>query len=407
MDLLIVAGQVLVGPPGQRVPDGAVLVQDDVIKDVGPAAEVEARAPDTVRIVRFPDATVLPGLFNCHVHLAFDAGPDPVATVQAADASELLLRMAARAGQLLRCGVTTVRDLGDRDGLALKLRDAIAEGALPGPRILSAAAPLTVPGGHCWYFGGEVADEQAIREMVGRNATMGADLIKVMVSGGQTTPGGAAMWESQFDVEQLRVIVREAHRHGLPVAAHAHGTDSISVSAAAGVDTIEHCTWLTEGRFDPRTEIAEQIANKEIAVCPTSSPNWRSLERFVGPERAAQLHGRLRWLDDHGVRLVIGSDAGLPGSVFDDAVSALELYQHLGFSHERIIEMATVHAADALGLAGITGRLANGLSADLLVVNGDPLVDLTALRDVRFVCAKGRPHIPTDVALATTNPADV
>jgi len=393
--LLISAGQVLTGVAGERVPDGAVLVDGSSIRAVGRREEIEAVAPEGVRRVSFPDATLLPGLINCHVHLAFDAGPDPVAGVQGADDVQLLAGMADRARQLLDCGVTTVRDLGDRDALVVRLRDAIADRALPGPRILAATAPLTTPGGHCWFLGGEVDGEPAIREMVRRNARRGADVIKVMVTGGALTPGGAPMWQSQFGVDEVRVVVEEARRAGLKVAAHAHGTEGIVSAVAAGVDTIEHCSWLANGfRFDVRDEVAAEMAAKGIAVCPAMSPNWRDFGARLGQEVAEELFGRWRWLADHGVRLIAGTDAGIPRSVFDDFAGSLELFGHLGFAPGRIIELATVDSAQALGIAARTGRLAPGLDADLLVVGGDPLTELTALRRVRLVLARGRSHVP-------------
>lgn len=388
--LLVVAGQVLVGPAGERIKGGAVLVDGGVIVAVGPRDVVEGLAGPGVERSDHPGATVLPGLINCHVHLAFDAGPDPVGSLRAADDAALAVGMAARARELLAGGVTTARDLGDRGALAVPLRDAIAAGEVPGPRLLAATAPLTPPGGHCWFLGGEVTDAASIRDRIARNVAAGADLIKVMASGGQMTPGGAAMWESQFDAEQLRIIVAEAHDAGLRVAAHAHGTASIVAAVDAGVDSIEHCTWLTDGVPDERDDIAARIVDQGIHVCSAMSPNWRAFIDRLGPERAERSFARLRWMDDLGVRLVTGTDAGLPFSGFGDFVGALGLYEHLGFPLDRIIEMATTRAAGALGLAEETGRLAPGYAADLIVVRGDPTTDLNALRDLELVLARGR-----------------
>lgn len=125
---------------------------------------------------------------------------------------------------LLSAGVTTVRDLGDRGGLAMKLRDRLS-----GPRVVGSGPPITVPRGHCWFLGGEVDGEDALRQRVRANAAMGADVIKVMASGGQLTPGSPPMWQNQFSVDELRLVVEEATRVGLPVAAHAHGTEAITV----------------------------------------------------------------------------------------------------------------------------------------------------------------------------------
>lgn len=407
MDLLITARQVLIGPRGGRIVDGAVLVQGSTITAIGRRAEVEPRATPNTSRAHLPDATVMPGLLDCHVHLAFNAGRDPVAALTDDDDATVLLGMAGRARQLVDAGVTTVRDLGDRGRLSVRLRDAIAAGVVPGPRILAATVPLTVPGGHCWFLGGEVDGEHAIREMVGRNAEAGADVIKVMVTGGHLTPGGAAIWESQFTTAQVRVAVEEAKRHGLPVAAHAHGTEGIAAAVDAGVDTIEHCTWIGNGQLAAPPELIARIVADGIAVCPAIGAHWRSYEKSFGHEVANALLDRLRWMEEQGVRLVAGTDAGIPGALFDDPVGGLQAFAHVGFSNDRIIELATVDAAQALGLADRTGRLAAGYDADLLVVDGDPLADLDALRRIRLVLARGRPHAPAAFATRIAGSAAV
>lgn len=137
---------------------------------------------------------MLPGVINAHVHLAFHGGPDTVATLRATEDAALAAAMAQRAQQMLACGVTTVRDLGDRGGLAARLRDRIAAGELPGPRILTSGAPLTIKQGHCWFLGGEVAGPGELRPRVRALASAGVDLIKVMASGGQLTPNSPPMW---------------------------------------------------------------------------------------------------------------------------------------------------------------------------------------------------------------------
>jgi imidazolonepropionase-like amidohydrolase len=399
VELLLSAGQVLTGPAGARIADGAVLTRDDEIVAVGPAAEVRAQAEPDTRELAFPGGTVLPGLIDCHVHLAFDASLKPVEALQESDEFSLLLGMTGRAQQLLDCGVTTTRDLGDRDGLAVHLRDAIASGALAGPRILSATAPLTVRGGHCWFMGGEVDDEDEIRTMVRRNARNGADLIKVMATGGGMTKGGPLIWEPQFSAAELKIVVDEASEAGLRVAVHAHGVEGIANAVAAGVHTIEHCSWATKDGFDLRTELAEEIAEKGIFVCIGASPNWRMLPKAFGEERAAKLFDQARWMAEHGIRLIAGTDAGVPRATFDRFPSSLEFYAHIGLSPARVIETATTEAADALGIASSTGQLTPGRKADVLVVDGDPLADIAALHNTEFVVAAGKPHVPNRTIL--------
>ncbi|MGW3176713.1 amidohydrolase family protein [Streptomyces sp. NPDC001153] len=398
--ILITAGQVLLGPSSAHVRDGAVLIAGDGIVAAGAREEVLACAEPDCRTLDFPDSTVLPGLIDCHVHLAFDAGPDPVTTVRESDDATLLLGMAGRARQLLDAGITTARDLGDRGGLVVRLRNAIGEGAVAGPRILAATAPLTARNGHCWFLGGEVEGETEIREQVRRNAEEGADVIKVMATGGGLTRGGPAIWEPQFTAEELAAAVEEAHRLGLPVAAHAHGVDGIAAAVAAGVDSIEHCSWMTEdGSSDLREDLLAEIIAKGIPVCPANHPNWRAFADRVGAEKAAELFAPMRRMAERGVNLVAGTDAGVPRAVFGGLVSSLEFFEYLGVPRNGIIDMATAQAASALGLDGQTGRLAEGYRADILVVDGDPLAGLDALRAVRLVLAGGRPHIPEDAAL--------
>jgi len=391
--LLISAGEMLTGPAGGRIPDGAVLVTEDRIVAAGARRDVEALAPRGTRRADYPNGCLVPGLVDGHVHLAFDPDGDPLAAVQVSEA-ELVLRMAGHARQMLAAGVTTVRDLGDSRRLTVALREAIAAGQIPGPRILAATTPLTAPGGHCAFLGGEVGSAEAIRELVQANAAAGADVCKVMASGGHLTPSGPAMWESQFSAEELGVIVREAHALGLPVAAHAHGTDAIVAAVHAGVDTIEHATFVHGAGFEVPLATVSRIVEQGIFVCPAISRNWRGFGQRFGEQFAEEFLARLRWMDEQGVKLAAGTDAGIPGASFSAYVDGLEAFAHAGMTTERIIEIATVQAAAALQLAGTTGQLAPGLSADLLVVDGNPLDDLGALRAVRLVLAKGRPYVP-------------
>jgi imidazolonepropionase-like amidohydrolase len=384
MDTVLSASQVL-PTPDAPIRDGAVLVRDERIVAVGPAAEVRAQAAPDAAVRDFPGATLLPGLVNAHVHLSFNAQPDFLTAFSAATPDSLPAHARDALGQLLRTGVTTVRDLGDSGtAFAVRAQDG------PAPRVLAAGRPLTVPDGHCHFFGGAVTDDDSIRALVDANAEAGADVIKVMASGGQITEGGANMWDSQFDARQLGLIVERAARHGLPVAAHAHGADAITASVEAGVSTIEHCTWMTgPQRTDLRPDVARRMAEQGIAACSTSSRNWRKLVERMGDELAGKVYGRLARMEEFGVPLIAGTDAGLPGSVFDDPVGSLELYEWLGFPRRRILEIATRDSARILGLGSVTGMLAPGYAADLLVVGGDPLTELADLGKVEFVMARG------------------
>lgn len=392
--MLITAERILTGVPGAHLSDGAVLVHDDTVVAVGPIDAVRAQAAPDEDELAFPGATLLPGLIDAHVHLCFDAGTDPVATLQSRDDAALLADMSGRAEQLLDHGVTTVRDLGDRGGLALRLAQLTDEGTVAGPRIVSAGAPITPPGGHCWFLGGEASGEDRIRSLVRRTAAAGAGVVKVMATGGALTEGGAATWESQFAPAELAALVEEAHAAGLPVAAHAHGADGIEAALNAGVDTLEHCTWMTEDGFELREDVLARIVERGVHVCPTASPHWALLPKVFGAERAEILTDQVRRMAEAGVRLIAGTDAGVQRAGFGGLAASLGFFEHVGMDRGRVVEMATGEAARALGIGDTTGRVAAGYRADLLVVEGNPLDDLTALRSVRAVFAGGRPHRP-------------
>ncbi|MCX5555352.1 amidohydrolase family protein [Streptomyces sp. NBC_00038] len=387
--MLITAGRVLTGS-GTYLEDGAVLVEDDSIVAVGPRTQLTDRVGADGRHLAFPDATVVPGLIDAHVHLAFDGGGDPVATLDESSDETLLEDMRRRAEQLLRSGVTTVRDLGDRHGLALRLDEEIGRGGTSGPRIVSAGTPATPPGGHCHFLGGEVSGVEQVRDLVRRNLAAGAGVIKAMVTGGGLTKDGPKSWQSQFTPDELRALVDEAHEVGVPVAAHAHGTDGIAAAVEAGVDTIEHCTWMTSDGFELREDVLKKIVDDGIAVCPAVSPHWQMLPRFFGEERAAAMFDLVRQMAEAGAKLIAGTDAGVQRAGFDGLVPALSFYANLGLPTSKILDMATADAADALGLGETAGRIAPGFRADLLVIEGDPLEDLDALRAISAVIATGR-----------------
>ncbi|MFF2813563.1 amidohydrolase family protein [Streptomyces sp. NPDC058000] len=403
---LLTADRLLLGPGGATLADAAVLFQDGLITAVGPVDEVVPGAPEGTVRTDFPGATVLPGLIDCHVHLVFDAGDDPLGTLAGQHDHDLLLAMAGRARILLDAGVTTARDLGDRGQLAARLRDAIAAGKVPGPRLLTAGAPVTVTGGHCWMLGGQADGVEGVRATVRRTLRGGADLIKIMVSGGTLTPGGPPTWQPQFTEEEIRTAVVEARRFGRRVAAHAHATPSVAAAVAAGVDTLEHCTFTapppeaagtpgeSTGPVPTAAELTRVIAERGIAVCPTLHGGLTDLMHLVDQDELARL---LRQIADHhaaGVRLIAGTDAGVPGAAFGRYAESLDWFTRAGLPAEDVLRIATVESARALGLGERTGLLEPGRDADLLVVPGDPREDLTALRHPRAVVSGGRWHVP-------------
>ena len=384
---VLTAPRVLTGD--QVVTDGAVVLDGPWLRWAGPAAGLPpefAAAPRT----GYRDCTILPGLIDAHVHLGFDGGPRPVDRVRAETDEQQLILMLRSARELLGVGVTTARDLGSRGYLGVVVRDAVALGLARGPRLLVAASPLTVTGGHCWFLDGEADSEDDLRRMVRTHHKRGADLIKVMSTGGFMTTGSAP-WYAQFSTAQLAVVVDEARRVGKPVAAHAHGIEGIRRAVEAGVATIEHCSFVTETNEREFSEpLAASIAEKGIVVCPTVNVNAPYVAQLTGIAVGQHLPA----MRDLGVRIIAGTDAGIDNTPHHQYLGGLEYLVSLGFSPAEVIAMATAQSAAALGLGDVTGRLTGGLEADLLVVDGNPLADITALGRLRRVIARGRDYVP-------------
>lgn len=224
--------------------------------------------PTGVEVLDLPGAMLLPGLVDPHLHLAFDAGPDPAGALAARSDAEALVAMVAAARTALLAGITTVRDLGDRDYLALALALGL-RGRPDLPTVLAAGPPITSPGGHWHLLGGAVpVTEQAIRAAVRERAERGCDLVMIMASGGSLTPGSSEE-TSRFGVAELRAAVDEAQRWGLPVAVHAHAETAVADAVAAGVDSLEHATFWTKDGVAVRQDLIEAVVEQRVIVGAT------------------------------------------------------------------------------------------------------------------------------------------
>ncbi|MCG5212906.1 amidohydrolase family protein [Streptosporangium soli] len=365
------------------VDDAIVLVEDDRIAWAGPAA---AAPGGEYPVVDLGERVLLPGLMDAHVHLAFDAGADPVASMLARDEEARLDGMRLAARQLLDSGVTFARDLGAPYGLSVRIRDEIRAGTTPGPRLMVAGRPLTRPNGHCWFMGNEIDGPGQARAAVAEEVKAGADLVKVMVTGGRMTHGTDPL---RFEVSEasLAAIVDEAHRLGVTVAAHAQSTVGVRAAAAAGVDSVEHATFISpEGGdgYDPA--VVRDLVSAGTGVCPTLGVAGAHAHPIAFDVRG----GWIARLHAAGVPILAGTDSGIPrhphaGGVVD----GLRGLVASGLSVRQALAAATETGMRAAGLEK-AGAVKPGYLADLIAVDTDPRSGVDALLDPAFVVAAGR-----------------
>jgi imidazolonepropionase-like amidohydrolase len=356
-----------------------VLIEQDTISAVG----AQLDAPASAQVVDLAGRAVLPGLIDAHTHLTH--GYESVVADREAGQG---VRATFQALRALRAGLTTVRELGSYRQVDIALRNAIRAGRALGPRMLCAGTYLTITGGH-GHPKGRAADGPAeVRRAVREQFLAGADLIKVMCSGGAAREDESAD-ASQFTAEEISAICDEAALAGRRVAAHAHPARSIKWAVQAGAYSIEHGTFLDD-------ECCDLLAERGTFLVPTlnvyktlaGSTKWPYLR-----ERAGYLYtqkiGTFRRAAQRGVKWAVGSDTSmfLPIEEFHQELTAIS--EALEIDAGTVLLAATKGNAELLGLDRV-GEILPGYLADLVVVADDPTRDLAAVRNVRYTITGGR-----------------
>lgn len=341
------------------------------------------------------DGWVVPGLIDAHVHLCLDGGADPGARLRAETPTDTVVRALGHLLAHLRAGVTTIRDLGGPDGVAIDLARAVDEGRAVGPKVVPCGRNVTMTGGHAHATGIEADGPDAVRRAARSQLKAGARVLKFMATGGVMTPGVRAGAEALTEAE-LRAGIDEAHKADRRTAAHAQGLIGIKNALRAGIDTIEH------GAFDGwDDEALARMTDPQhpVWLVPTLAapdgilsgegrvPAWAVAKTRPIAER----HRENAYLAyQAGVAVAAGTDAGTPLNPHGGLARELELLAAIGLPLQAVLQAATTQAAAALDLVGEVGSLAPGARADLVVLGSDPLAQVGAYRDVRAVIQAGR-----------------
>ncbi|MEM7077345.1 MAG: amidohydrolase family protein [Pseudomonadota bacterium] len=376
---------------GLRIWDGTRVLDADTIAfdEHGISAIGERSDFKAAELQDCSGATLIPGLIDAHVHL--ELNPDEKDPPEKTRATVIPL-MQERALAMAQAGITTARDLGGGAWFELDLRDRIAAGAVVGPRLLCSGQPITSVQGHCHFWGGEAASDDEASAVLERQVEHGVDLIKIMATGGRLTHGSYPT-DAQFSEATLSKLVEQAHAHDLPVAAHCHGTEGIRRAACAGVDTIEHCSWVgPEGwASDYQEDIARIIVDNGVWVSPTVNKGWQRMLDSETGKVLGRVRQAYRAMLALGIPMVASTDAGIPGVYHADLPAALVVFAKIAeLDHETALRSATSDAARALRIDDRTGHIRPGYAADLLLLDGNPLDALDAVTRPVAVYARGR-----------------
>jgi len=395
--VIIRAGHLLDVKTGKTLNDQVIVIEGDKIVAVGPASNPQAGAGGSS--IDLSTSTVLPGLIDGHTHLTGDPRNIGYQSLGLSVPREALIG-ARNARLTLQAGFTTVRNVAASGYSDVALRDAINAGDIPGPRMLVSGPPLSITGGHCdnnllpyeYHATSDGAADgiEAVQHKVREIIKYGADLIKICATGGVLSKGDDPQ-ASQYTLEEMKAIVADAHRLGRKVAAHAHGAQGIRWASEAGVDSVEHASYIDDAA------IAEMKKNGTYLVPTLYLGDWflENAEKNHVPDfllvKAKAVMPAARKNVAHafasGVKVAFGTDA----AVYPHGLNAHEfaVMVKLGLGPLQAIQAATVNDADLLGWSDKVGTIEPGKWADIIAVDGDPVKVGTTLEHVKFVMKGG------------------
>jgi imidazolonepropionase-like amidohydrolase len=380
-------GRVITGT-GEVIERGMVVVDGPVITFVGPEKGWRISKKDS--LFDLSGKAILPGLIDCHVHLCMDGSSDSMTSLMKEPIALNSLKAARHARLTLEAGITTVRDMGGRDYVDLSLRNAIRGKVVQGPRMLCSGKMVCMTGGYGWQYSQEADGPEGVRKAVREQIKAGADVIKMMATGGILTRGGDGR-AAQLTLEELQAGVEEARKAGRRTATHCQGNVGIKNSLLAGIHSIEHGIFLDD-------EAAALMLERKAFLVPTLSPPHRILRGGVNAGISSFVVAKARAaMKDHHESIVkaykakipiaMGTDAGTPFNHHGENLEELELLSTVGMSPMEAILSATKTASEVLGLEKEIGTLERGKLADLIVVDGDPFEGIRLLQNKEKMAA--------------------
>lgn len=386
--------------------DHAVIVEGEKIESVVPKSQLPADIADTGELHDLGDVSLLPGLVDAHCHMHCSATVDAQPLAMTEDVPRLTMRAVDAMRKALLAGTTTIRDIGSRNEVAFPVREAVESGMIPGPRMLVAGTPITITAGHCWFFGTQADTTEEVVSAVRNQVRLGADVIKMMATGGNFTPT-ANPRRPQFSAETLKAAVQEAERSGVQIVAHTLSADGVQNCVEAGIHHLIHARWQDgnpDKGLDYRADVVKRMADQGQWVDPTighqllgeeaqetglpGAPiHWAVSEKYVPRSEHVE---KLKLMDEAGIRFTAGLDMGMIHAFHDlSGANAWAAVEWLGWSPWRAIYTSTAGTAEGVRVGEIVGRIKPGMIADLAAFDGDPAADIRDLNVASTVVQSG------------------
>ena len=362
---------------GNLLENHGVLVDGERISRIAPIGEFEGYSSEKINT---SGGTLLPGLIDCHVHLVYCGEADPKTSLLKLGPGQIVMNAFENAQKTLRSGITAIRDLGGRDYLEFAVRDACNSDRQLGPTIMAAGKMICMTGGHGNVFGRIADGPDEVLKAVREQIHAGSDVIKLMATGGVMTPG-VNPEDAHYTEEELRVGVDEGHRFQRTCASHAQGAAGILNAVRAGMDSIEHGIFMTQECLEAMLEKGTYLVPTLAAINNIYLNRDNGIPAFI-VEKTIRVrerhHQSIKMFYKAGGKIAMGTDAGTPFNIHGDNCQELKFMVELGISNSDAMQFSTASAADLMGLTD-RGQIEENFYADLLIVSGNPVEDISAV----------------------------
>jgi imidazolonepropionase-like amidohydrolase len=372
------------------IEDYYFIVEEDKIVEVGNRSD--KKFSSTMKVVDMGEKVVTPGLMDCHIHIFGDPYNMHIKQIGNASPSTLTAIAINNLKELLSQGIVYIRDVGAPKSLGYEIRNLVKSGLVKGPDLKVAGEAICITGGHGYQISKECDGADEVRKAVRENIKQGADLIKIMVTGGITTPG-PELAPCEMSMDEISVAVEEAHKKNRKVAVHTHGATGIKLCLEAGVDSIEHGLLMNE-------DLSKIAAEKGIFTVPTlSAPHFAAMYGMKNNPKSKSheksksvivVHNKnILNAYNNGAKIAMGTDSGTPFNGFDTALEELVLLNNIGISTENVFKISTKNSAELLEIADTHGTLEAGKQATFVVFDNDPFIDINNIKGTKQVYKNG------------------